>query len=131
LVKPTVRLRASVVVIDDDATSKRRDATCARSPENSVPTKLIFSPSLSAIARSSSLSKPVNWPAESMQMLGGASDSVPTVSVPGTPSPSALTLTAVNGTTVAVVYLSAAGPWAAAARLVGRALALSSPGGAH
>jgi hypothetical protein len=55
-----VRRRASVVVIDDDPTSKRRDATWASNPENSVPTKLIFSPSLSAIARSSSLSKPVN-----------------------------------------------------------------------
>ncbi len=64
-------------------------------------------------------------------MLGGASESVPTVSVPGTPRPSALTLTAVNGATVAVVYLSAPGPWAAAARLVGSALALSTPGGAH
>jgi len=49
-----------------------------------VPTKLMLIPSLSAIARSSSLSKPVNWPAELMQMLGGASESVPTVSVPGT-----------------------------------------------
>jgi hypothetical protein len=86
---------------------------------------------LSAIARSSSLSKPVNWPAELMQMLGGASESVPTVSVPGTLRPSALTLTAVNGPTVAVVYLSASGPVAALARLVGSALALWTPGGAH
>src|ERR1700741_966907 len=66
-----------------------------------------------------------------MQMLGGASDSVPTVSVPGTPRPRALASTAVNGSTVAVVYLSAPGPVAAFARLVGRALALSTPGGAH
>ena len=64
-------------------------------------------------------------------MLGGASESVPTVSVPGTPRPSASTSTAVNGSTVAVVYLSAPGPCAAAARLVGSALALSTPGGAH
>jgi hypothetical protein len=120
-----------VVVIDDEPTSKRRDATCASSPENSVPTKLIFRPSRSAIARSSSLSKPVNWPAELMQMLGGASDSVPTVSVPGTPRPSVLTLTADSGSTAAVVYLSAPGPWAAAARLVGSALALWTAGRAH
>ena len=64
-------------------------------------------------------------------MLGGASESVPTVSVPGTPRPSALMLTAVNGSTVAVVYLSAPGPVAALARLVGSALALWTPGGAH
>jgi hypothetical protein len=96
-----------------------------------VPTKLMFSPSRRAIARSNSLSKPVNWPAELMQMLGGASDSVPTVSVPGTLRPRALTLTTVNGSTVAVVYLSAPGPVAAFARLVGSALALSTPGGAH
>jgi hypothetical protein len=61
-------------------------------------------------------------------MLGGASESVPTVSVPGTLTPSALTLTAVNGSTVAVVYLSAPGPVAAFARLFGSALALSTPG---
>jgi len=131
LVKPPVFRRASVVVIDDDPMSKRRDATCASRPENSVPTKLMLIPSLSAIARSSSLSKPVNWPAELMQMLGGASESVPTVSVPGTLRPSALTLTAVTGSTFAVVYLSAPGPVAALARLVGSALALSTLGGAH
>jgi hypothetical protein len=64
-------------------------------------------------------------------MLGGASDSVPTVSTPGTVSPSALTSMVSSALTAAVVYLSAAGPWAAAARLVGSALALSTPGGAH
>jgi hypothetical protein len=64
-------------------------------------------------------------------MLGGASESVPTVSVPGTLRPSALTLTAVTDSTFAVVYLSAPGPVAALARLVGSALALSTPGGAH
>src|SRR5258705_12251506 len=66
-----------------------------------------------------------------MQMLGGASESVPTVSMPGTLRPRALALTAVRGSTVAVVYLSAPGPVAAFARLVGSALALSTPGGAH
>src|ERR1700761_1019923 len=66
-----------------------------------------------------------------MQILGGASESVPTVSVAGTLSPSALMLTAVNGSTSAVVYVSAPGPLAAFARLVGSALALSTPGGAH
>ena len=64
-------------------------------------------------------------------MLGGASDSVPTVSVPAVPSPRAAGLTAVSGSTVGVVYLSWAGPLAAEARFVGRALALSMPGGAH
>src|ERR1700761_5726775 len=66
-----------------------------------------------------------------MQILGGASESVPTVSVAGTLSPSALMLTAVNGSTSAVVYLSVPGPLAAFARLVGSALARSTPGGAH
>src|ERR1700750_2346394 len=66
-----------------------------------------------------------------MQMLGGASDRVPTVSTPGVPSPRAPVLTVLRGCTVAVVYLSSSGPLAAAARLVGRALALSGPGGAH
>ena len=98
-----------MVVIDDEPTSKRRDATCASRPEKSVPTKLTFRPSLSAIARSSSLSKPVNWPLELMQMLGGASDSVPTVRVPGVPRPSASMLTEFSGSTVGVVYLSRLG----------------------
>ena len=71
-----------MVVIDDEPTSKRRGGDLGEQPENSVPTKVIFSPSLSAIARSSSLSKPVNCPCELMQMLGGASERVPTVSVP-------------------------------------------------
>ncbi len=128
---PTVWRRASVVVIEDEPTSKRRDATCASSPEKSVPTKLTFRPSLSATARNNSLSKPVNWPLESIQMLGGASERVPTVRVPGVPSPNAARSTESSGWTVAVVYLSAAGPWAAAARLVGNALALSTPGAAH
>jgi hypothetical protein len=66
-----------------------------------------------------------------MQMLGGASERVPTVSVPGWLKPSAFTSTAVSGSTVGVVYLSSPGPWAAAARFVGSALALSTPGGAH
>src|SRR5258708_24204055 len=66
-----------------------------------------------------------------MQMLGGASDSVPTVSTPGVPRLSAAGFTAVNGSTFGVVYLSASGPFAAAARLVGSALALPTPGGAH
>jgi hypothetical protein len=92
---------------------------------------LICNPSFDAIARSSSLSKPVNWPAELMQMLGGASESVPTVSVPGWLSPSAFTSMADRGSTVLVVYLSSPGPWAALERFVGRALALSIPGGAH
>ena len=96
-----------------------------------MPTKLTRRPSFSAIARSSSLSNPVNWPAELMQMLGGASDRVPTVSTPGVPRPSASTLTASSGATVGVVYLSSPGPAAAEARLVGTALALSTPGGAH
>ena len=120
-----------MVVIDDEPTSKRRDATWASRPENSVPTKLIRRPIFSAIARSSSLSNPVNWPAELMQMLGGASDSVPTVSTPGVPRPSVSTLTVLSGATVGVVYLSSPGPAAAEARLVGTALALSTPGGAH
>ena len=64
-------------------------------------------------------------------MLGGASDSVPTVSTPGVPRPSASTLTVSSGATVGVVYLSSPGPAAAEARLVGTALALSTPGGAH
>ena len=101
---PTVRRRASVVVIDDEPTSKRRDATCASRPENSVPTKLIRRPSFSAIARNNSLSNPVNCPFELMQMLGGASDRVPTVSTPGVPRRSAPTLTALSGSTVGVVY---------------------------
>jgi len=42
-----------------------------------------------------------------------------------------LTLTAESGSTVAVVYLSAPGPVAAFVRLVGSALALWTPGGAH
>ena len=66
-----------------------------------------------------------------MQMLGGASDRVPTVITPGVPRPSALVLTVSSGATVGVVYLSSAGPAAADARLVGTALALSTPGGAH
>jgi hypothetical protein len=131
LVKPTVWRRASVVVIDDEPTSKRRDATCASSPEKSVPTKSTRRPSLSAMARRTSLSKPVNWPAESMQMLGGASDRVPTVNTPGVCRPRPLTSTESIGSTPSVVYLSAPGPCAAAARLVGSALALSIPGGAH
>ena len=128
---PTVRRRASVVVIDDDPTSKRRPATWASKPEKSVPTKVIFSPSLSAIARSSSLSNPVNWPAELMQIDGGASDRVPTVSVPGVISRRAAVSTRSRGAVDAVVYLSSAGPAAAAARLVGSALADCSPGGEH
>ena len=43
-----------------------------------------------------------------MQMLGGASDSVPTVSVPGTLRPRALTLTAVNGGSLSGEFLSLA-----------------------
>src|SRR5262245_33428613 len=66
-----------------------------------------------------------------MQMLGGASDSVPTVSTPGVPSPRAPALTAPSGATLGVVYLSSPGPAAADARFVGTALALSTPGGAH
>ena len=70
-------------------------------------------------------------PAELIQMLGGASESVPTVRVPGVPSPSALRSMRSSGTTPGVVYRSDPGPPAAAARLVGSALALSAPGGAH
>src|SRR6478609_9825348 len=66
-----------------------------------------------------------------MQMLGGASERVPTTSTPGVPSPSAPRFTESSGDTASVVYLSAPGPLAAAARLVGSALALSTPGGAH
>src|SRR5882757_9463483 len=66
-----------------------------------------------------------------MQMLGGASDSVPTVSTPGVPNRSAAASMPPRGTTVGVVYLSSPGPLAAAARLVGSALALCTPGGAH
>jgi hypothetical protein len=131
LVNPTVRRRASVVVIDDEPTSNRREATCASSPEKSVPTKRTCSPSLAATARNSSLSKPVNWPAELMHTLGGASDSVPTTSVPGVPSPSASLSTALSGSTVGVVYLSSSGPFAALARLVGSGLADCTPGGEH
>ena len=64
-------------------------------------------------------------------MLGGASDSVPTVSTPGLPRPSASRFTESSGSTPGVVYLSAPGPLAADARLVGSALALCWPGGAH
>ena len=64
-------------------------------------------------------------------MLGGASDSVPTVNVPGVISRRASRFTALNGSVVGVVYLSSPGPLAAAERLVGRALADCSPGGAH
>src|ERR1700722_16648780 len=128
---PTVFRRASVVVIDAEPTSNRRDATCASSPEKSVPTNRTCSPSLSATARNSSLSKPVNCPAELMHTLGGASDNVPTTSVPGVPRPSALRLTVLSGSTVPVVYLSSAGPLAALARLVGSALAGCTPGGEH
>ena len=120
-----------MVVIEDEPTSNRRPATWASSPEKSVPTKVILRPSLSAIARSSSLSKPVNCPAALMQMLGGASDSVPTVSVPGVISRSASRSTELSGSVVAVVYLSSLGPPAAAARLVGSALAEAAPGGEH
>ena len=66
-----------------------------------------------------------------MQMLGGASDSVPTVSTPGVASRNVPGLIEPRGTTDGVVYLSSPGPFAAAARLVGSALALCSPGGAH
>ncbi len=62
------------------------------------------------MARSTSLSKPVNWLAELMQMLGGASDRVPTVSTPGVPRPSAAVSIPSSGTTPGVVYLSAPGP---------------------
>src|SRR5690348_13530108 len=64
-------------------------------------------------------------------MLGGASERVPTVNVPGRERPSALTSMSCSGFTPGVVYLSSPGPAAAAERLVGRALALCSPGGAH
>src|ERR1700681_3790538 len=66
-----------------------------------------------------------------MQTLGGASDRVPTVSTPGTQRPNMPMLTEPGGCTVAVVYLSCSGPLAAAARLVGRALGWSTPGGEH
>lgn len=120
-----------MVVIDEDPTSKRRVDTWASSPEKSVPTKSMRRPNLSAMARSSSLSKPVNCPAALMQMLGGASDSVPTVKVPGVVKPRAAGSTESSGTTEAVVYWSASGPVLAAARLFGSALALVTPGGAH
>ena len=55
------------------------------------------------MARSNSLSKPVNWPVELMHTFGGASDSVPTVRTPGVPSPSAPTFTELSGSTEAVV----------------------------
>ena len=64
-------------------------------------------------------------------MLGGASDSVPTVSTPGVPRPSASDVDRserLDGRRGVLVRL---GPLAAAARLVGSALALSTPGGAH
>src|SRR5690349_15344197 len=64
-------------------------------------------------------------------MLGGASDRVPTVRVPGRERPRALTSMSCSGFTPGVVYLSSPGPAAAAERLVGSALALCSPGGAH
>ncbi len=57
-------------------------------------------------------------------MLGGASDRVPTVSVPGRLNPRVSTSIESRGTTDGVVYLSSSGPAADAARLVGRALAL-------
>ena len=127
--------RASVALTDEEPTSKRREATWASSPEKSVPMKRTCRPSFAAMARSSSLSKPVKRPVALMQVLGGASDSVPATSVPGVPSPSAAVFTELNGTTVAVVSVSSSSSTlrfhVADIRSAGSTVALSTPGGAH
>src|SRR5579875_3110809 len=65
-----------------------------------------------------------------MQAFGGASETVPTVSVPGVMRPSAAASTELSGSTPAVVYLSSRGRLAVAS-LGGNAVAFSSPAGAH
>jgi len=64
-------------------------------------------------------------------MLGGASDSVPTVNVPGLTRFSFDASTSSTGSVVGVVYLSSAADAVAESRLLGSAVALSTPGGAH
>ena len=96
-----------------------------------MPTNLTCRPSFSATARSSSLSNPVNWPWELMQMLGGASDSVPTVSVPGRAQAERVDVDGVQRLDARRRVLVLAGTRRRPARLVGKALALSTPGGAH
>src|SRR5689334_11691412 len=81
LVKSTVFLRASVMLIDEEPTSNLRVLTWARSELNSVPTNSTLRPSLPATAVSRSLSKPVNLPSL-RNTFGGASVSVPARSTP-------------------------------------------------
>lgn len=64
-------------------------------------------------------------------MLGGASDRVPTLIVPGTTSPSAFTSIRSRGVVVAVVYRSSPAAAAAASRFVGTVAAAPTPGGEH
>jgi hypothetical protein len=117
-------------MIDDEPTSKRRPATCASSPENSVPAKVIRRPSLAAIARNSSLSNPVKRP-PLRQLLGGPPGWVPTVSVPGVMSPSASMFTEVSGSTSGVVWVSASCGWSEVDRFAGSGRAPSLPTGLH
>src|SRR5574338_326524 len=63
-------------------------------------------------------------------MLGGASESVPTVRTPGVMRFSREVSIRSSGTTFGVVYRSSA-PAAAVSRLVGAAVALPTPGGEH
>ena len=64
-------------------------------------------------------------------MLGGPSDSVPTVKMPGVIRRSAAVFTSPIGSVVSVVCLSSASSAAGVVRSSGKVIPLSTPAGAH